>query len=317
LVILVVTTLSNLILFVWGRPPSPLFPPFGTFVGPVGFFAVFLFASYESLSIRRALAVRLYRNQSLGIGLMALSWVLLFAVQFSIVHFLPPNSPGPFGTPIDFPFDRFTWLVLFYWVDTSIRAARRSDPLLRDTLRWSQVRIVVWVLLLGSIVVNSLVVGYQVVVTGLSIFAQVDLPLPFLSNLPFLTFVVPAISGAVYLPLTVFRSRDPTLRRHLAWFGIFVLLLLGILFSFNLPRLSREIENLVASDSIIVGGYFLYRSARSLAPLHRISSEDLNQQTGLETTVRPDARMSGVPRRTTRLSFESYEMGMAVSGDGG
>jgi len=271
LAVVVVAILSNLFLFAWEGPSSLQYPPYGTVAGTVGLFIVFLLASYEALAIRRALAVRLYRNQALGIGLVALAFVVLSAFQLSVLPFLPPNTGGPFGTPINYPFIYFTWLVLFYWIDASVRAARRSDPLLRDTLRWSQVRIVVWALVIGSIAVTSSIVLYLVVETGLSIFAQASLPFggPGASPLNFLTFFVPIIFGAVYLPVAALRSKDPTLRRHLAWFGLGFLFFVAILFLFNSPF--PEIAQLAQSEMVVSVGYFLYRSARSLVPLNRIS----------------------------------------------
>jgi hypothetical protein len=233
---------------------------------------VFLFASYEALAIRRALAVQLYRSQALGIGLVAISFMILFAFTLSVVPFLPPGTCGPFGTPINYPFTYFAWLVLFYWIDASVRAARRSDPLLRDTLRWNRVRIVVWALLIGSIAVTSSIVLYLVVGTGLSILAQANLPFggPGASPLNFLASFVPIIAGAIYLPLAASRSRNPTLRRHLAWFGLGLLFLVATLFSFNL---SLVYSSLVASEMIVLVGYCLYRSARSLVPLSHIGPD--------------------------------------------
>jgi hypothetical protein len=119
LAVVFVAILSNLLLFILAGPsslsPSPfgLYPPYGTVAGTVGFSIVFLFASYEAITIRRALAVPLYRSQALGIGLVAFSFVLLSAAQTSMVSFLPPGSSGPFGTPANYPFIFFTWIVLF------------------------------------------------------------------------------------------------------------------------------------------------------------------------------------------------------------
>ncbi len=272
LVVLVATLVSNLLLYALEGSSSIIAGgPYGTVAGTLGFFAVFAFASYEALAIRKALAVRLYKSQALGIGLVALALILLTSFQLSVVPFLPPNT-GPFGTPINYPFIYFAWLVLFYWIDASIRAARRSDPLLRDTLRWSRVRIAVWTVMVASIILTSSIVLYQVTVTGLSIFAQLHLPFGGPQGaLNLLSFFPPVIFGAIYVPLSAYRSKDPTLRRHLAWFGLFLLSFVALLISFSLPF--KEVASLAASEIIVLAGYFLYQSARSLVPLNRISPD--------------------------------------------
>ncbi len=94
-----------------------------------------LYAAYWAFVIRRALAVRLYRNQALGIGILAIA-VALTQVNATISNY-SANYPG-FLTII-FPY--FTTLTLFYWIDTSVQAGRRSDPLLRDTLHWKGLRV--------------------------------------------------------------------------------------------------------------------------------------------------------------------------------
>lgn len=117
LVVLVATLVSNLLLYALEGSSSIIAGgPYGTVAGTLGFFAVFAFASYEALAIRKALAVRLYKSQALGIGLVALALILLTSFQLSVVPFLPPNT-GPFGTPINYPFIYFAWLVLFYWIE--------------------------------------------------------------------------------------------------------------------------------------------------------------------------------------------------------
>jgi hypothetical protein len=71
---------------------------------------MFLFAAYWAFSIRSALAVRLYRNQAFGIGLIALCFAIFFVVigipndvyntnnpVISLHFFIWLSSPFSFG----------------------------------------------------------------------------------------------------------------------------------------------------------------------------------------------------------------------------
>jgi hypothetical protein len=267
LVALVLALLSNFLVFAWLGPGSLGPPPHGTVAAEVGVLFLTLFAAYEAFVIQRALPVRLYKNQARGIGLVALALLLLIISQEIITPFTL-NGSGAFGTPINYPFIYFTWLVLFYWIDASIRTARRSDPLLRDTLRWSQVRIIVWTVTAGSMLVALSLVLYAVIATGFPIFLKFPLPLGGeQSVLNFLPFVPPVLLGAIYLPIAGYRSRDPTLRRHIAWFGLFVLCIMAMLLLFQAPV---TVSALSTSEVLLLALYFLYRGARSLAPLNKL-----------------------------------------------
>ncbi len=272
--VLVVAAIFNLVFYVVVGPSSLLQQPNGTVVALAGGLLLLVLAAYQASVIARALAVRLYRNQALGIGLVAVANFVLVAGQTIIVALQPPNGGGAYGTTANWPLIFFTWIVLFYWIDASVRASRRSDPLLRDTLLWSRVRLAVWAVMLGSMAAILIISAYLVATTGLSLVAQVTSPYVQPGSrgiLTFLAFFPPIIFGAIYLPIAAYRSRDPTLRRHLSWFGMFILLYLGVLLSFSLPF--KSFADLGGSEVLLVAGYFLYRSARSLAPLNRFTLE--------------------------------------------
>src|SRR5579862_5646250 len=83
---------------------------------------IFAHSAFWALNIRRALAVPLYRNQALG-----LEFVILEAGFLStFILFFGDNQL----------FIPIVWVVdfgVFYWINASMLAARRTDPLLRDT----------------------------------------------------------------------------------------------------------------------------------------------------------------------------------------
>src|SRR6266436_571946 len=96
--------------------------------------ALFSYAAYWAFIIRKALVTGLYRRQALWAGTMglyfvALSTFLTIALSFNLTTLLV-NILG--GLLISSGF-----IVLFAWIDSTVRVARRSDPLLRDTFRWS------------------------------------------------------------------------------------------------------------------------------------------------------------------------------------
>jgi hypothetical protein len=269
--ILLLALILNPVLFAILGPSSVYGSPEGTLASFIGQLALLSIAAYQALAIQRALPVRLFRNQAGGMGLVAVGLIVLFVGRTTIAPFLPPGSSAPNGLLNYLLFD-FTWLVLFYWIDASIRAARRSDPLLRDTLRWSRVRIGVWAMTVGAIVVSVGLDAYLVAATGLSLFAQPNLPI--IMPLLLVVLFLPIIAGGIYLPIAAFRSRDPILRRHFVLFGYFILLLVAFFLLFFLLNSSVNASAVIffaQSEMFLVACYLLYRSARSLAPLNRIS----------------------------------------------
>jgi hypothetical protein len=220
--------------------------------------ALFSYAAYWAFIIRKALATGLYRRQALWAGTMglyfvALSTFLTIALSFNLTT-LWVNLLG--GLLISSGF-----IVLFAWIDSTVRVARRSDPLLRDTLRWSRLRYFIGFVTIGG-AISALVTSIN------SGFAYVA---PFGGALLF---------GAIALLLSATRSGDQTLRRHLKWMGLSIAMLwlasqlTGILFDiFPAGSLTSEA---ITYTVVVVGGFCLYRSARSLVPLGHLSLTDVS-----------------------------------------
>jgi hypothetical protein len=202
------------------------------------------YPGFWALSVRRGLAVRLYRNQALGIALVCL--VFFFAVV------------EPTGVVY-----AYFLIAIFYWMDASILAARRTDPLLRDTLFWRRLRWVLWgILVLGLVVpsIYQLLTGFDF--TTLAIFG----PLSSFFILPYL--VVP-FTGIVLFAVVSRRSADHALRRQLAWFGVFAFTQFATIFAaFGIASFG----GLTYFLGFALASFFLYKSARALVPLNRISS---------------------------------------------
>lgn len=223
----------------------------GTELAFLALFPIFAYVSYWAFRIRETFVEGLYRNQALGIGLVALG---AYTLLLSIVLF--NDAPIVAGA------------TTFFWVDASVLAARRSDPRWRDTFHWTKLRIPAWILIIVGLVAFSTEV----------LFPGENSPITLAGGQAVLFSVVgPFAIGALVLPVAGRRSKDVSLKRHLAWFGRFgaTLVLLFVNLFVGLFLMSGDIQNdyLLVTQTLIltVAGYCLYRSAKSLVPLSVVS----------------------------------------------
>jgi len=219
------------------------------------------YAVYWVSEIRSALAVRLYRNQALGVGLVAAS-VSIASLYGTGFYFYggPPE--------IGFALVQLATVTLYYWTDASVRAARRVDPLLRDTFHWSRLRLLLSALIIVALIYVWASVTYDVL-NGYTVGATPTGVV--LTILVYVPVSVPLIAAAAVLPIVGLRSKDPVLRRHLLWFGLFAVSL-GVITVGLGSQLANPLWALLAEDlGVVVGGYCLYRSARSLVPLNKLA----------------------------------------------
>jgi hypothetical protein len=218
--------------------------------------AVFIYTAYWSLAIRNALAVKLYRRRGLWVGAIATYFVVFFLfIASSRVLGLDDPTYLRYAAGI---LAYFGALTFFFWIDSTIRVARRSDPLRRDSLHWSRLR---WFF-------------------GFLIFVGTFFALLF--NPTSVTYVQATplygptggiiLIGGIALLRSASRSADLSLRKHLKWFGIFALLtwattvVEGEIFANHLVP-DQAILQTVSYSLFLVSAYSLYRCARSLAPL--------------------------------------------------
>ena len=218
---------------------------------------LYAYDAYWGFNIRRALAVRLYRNQALGIALVAAGFAaanLLFVLIFYVIPTFYSDAIVfvvyvPVGT-------------VFYMIDAAVLASRRSDPLLRDTFHWRRLRTPLWFANVALIVALGL--GFLLLHDLL--YNNIALEY-FLFSLPPL---ITGVCGVTLLPIVARRSRDTNMRRHMKWFGVFGAMLLTFFFGAGATT-DFFISQMLWNVPSIVGGYALYRSVRALVPLNRIS----------------------------------------------
>ena len=232
--------------------------------------AVYVYAAYWAFNIRHALAIRVYKNQALGVGL--LSVLLVYLVLLNSVGAIKSLN-GPMIGFLELLFGVAGFLGSLYFVDSSVLASRRSDPLFRDTLHWSKVRYMLWTweIFGGTFVVLdyalSLIGGessflMQIMNSGTSII------FPFV-------FLVPVSSFLILFPVAI-RAKDPNLRGHFKWLGL--LAVLELIYVVPLGGGSGtgvSATPWVFSLGIIflfIGGFCLYKSSRSLVTLNRLST---------------------------------------------
>jgi uncharacterized membrane protein len=227
--------------------------------------AMLTYTAYKAFSIWRATSVGPFRNQAIGIGLLATSFAVFLLNQVAY-YYIPLKytaqctqcTPGE-GGPAGLPTFLLVLLLLFYEVDSSVPAGRRLDPLHRDTLRWSWVRIVLWPLIAGL----GMIIAVEDIVYQVWRGFAPGTP-PFWVPAAIVSIGVPLILGLIMLPLTAWRAKDSVLRIQLAWFGLFaILFFLGQLF---LPfSLDSGVVLLVFCAFFLSSAYCLLMSARSLA----------------------------------------------------
>jgi hypothetical protein len=226
---------------------------------PFLYLAVLAYTVYLSITVRRALSVGEYRKQALGVGLIALAWMLLlldYGVQ-AVTGSYALFSLG-FG---------LVMMALFYWIDSSVLAARRTDPFVRDTLWWARLRYVLWALTVAATFVAASLAYYYQATLGTE-------PL-FMFNGQYGVGYMPSwfvlAAGVIALPISASRARDKILRRNIGWLGAFVILI---------QIVGVEPSSVANSQFGIFGVLFiaslcLYQSTRSLVP-HWIARDSGN-----------------------------------------
>ncbi len=225
------------------------------------------------------LAIRIYRNQAAGIGLVTASLAVANALSTAIAYFVIQQPRSAFNQATSIILYISAFAVIFYWVDASALAGRRSDPLLRNTLHWRTVRVVLWGVTIASVIGIFSAFAYVQLLTGSLLkppntqvlpSAPIGLIFIFLFAivaLPFTTF----ISGVVLLPIVARRSKDSALRGHLKWFGLFSAFVLVFFVLVGIYGPFGPIGSLFSGyTSLLGGGYCLYRSAKTLAPLNKL-----------------------------------------------
>jgi hypothetical protein len=239
----------------------------GTDVALIALALSYGYAAYSAIAISRTLSDRIYHSQALGMGVVTIIFAILIG---GTTIGLPANS-GPMAVA-GFLTYYATFIGFYYWIDASIRAARLTDPLFRDTFHWTLLRIVFWVYDIGALI-------FFVVAGTLGIFSLANAP-PEVQLFVLGPLVIMIFSGVVVLPAGARRSKDRVLKRHLNWFAIYAVVVLGFVFIYG--DFTPGVTNLETIIVAAAGGYLLYRSAVSLVPLYSFKKEANQKDSGAQ-----------------------------------
>jgi hypothetical protein len=213
-------------------------------------------AIYWSLEVRKGLSSRIFREQTLGTVFISILLAFFSFTVFMDGLFISPLlnvtiGKGPLGTGLVIAIG----LTIIYWLDVSIRAAQRNDPLMRDPLRWRYVRWLLWGFSIIEIPLTQLYTWFP----NSSIIVQ-------LANDAYLFWMaIVIVSGAVYLPLSLHNTPDVSSKAHFKWIVLFLVSIFIGAFVINPVAVGGGI-----AIGILFGSYCIYRSARALGRLqHR------------------------------------------------
>jgi hypothetical protein len=217
----------------------------------------FVYVALRAIEVKGALAVPSYRRQALGVVLLSILLALNLAGSTVSGYLVYGNAGGAIGNGA-FGIFFILLLALFYFVDSSVIVSRRTDPLSRDTLRWSKLRFVLWVAVIPAAV---LVIPVDILSAGIA----TGPPPAWTIYILVPGIFVPPIAGAIFLPLASRRAGDPAFKRHMKWFGAAALLFFLGLFFGNNPNVAVGLFLTYVFDLGIA--YALYRSVFSLVPV--------------------------------------------------
>lgn len=223
---------------------------------------------FSSLQVRKALAVGPHRRQALGVGIVA-GVLILDQLAFSF----PQAASGPWAVANLAAFVVVS-LGLLYWVDSSILAARRSDPLDRDTLHWGALRQVIWVVSVSSILG---IVALSLVFPPSNAAKPPFLVGSLLSAFGLFPIYSAGLGAVVVMPIAARRCRDPVFRRHLVWFFVWFAIqfvvagAVGQFFESN--SRATAMSSVIDGIGLLLGFFPLYWSSRTLVPIYKFGAD--------------------------------------------
>jgi len=226
---------------------------------PVALVAVgiFLFGAYRSLTIGRVLVRGTYRNRALWSGGTMIALVLLV-----VASNLPPSNPL---SPISF---LVIMVILFAFVDSSIKVAQEMDFFHRSPLGWQRLRKPAYAILIGI----SLVGVFAFIFTPSNgIISGIGVILWFTVGAGSISY------GAAALLVGARRTPDRSMRRFVRMLGLAIICMV-LFFTTWIPFAPfsvtvQDLGNLISELFVPAAAYYLYLAVMSLSPVGRIEKE--------------------------------------------
>jgi hypothetical protein len=198
---------------------------------------------YRAIQMGRDFVNRLYRARAFWTAAVALVVMIVLSVDSVVGNGLGLATAVP---------AILLFIVLFVFADRTVQVAIEMDFFHRNTLRWRQVRKLLYVVLLTDVV-------YFLV--GLA--GGVLSPLLFFGTV----FVVFGLAIAA-VAISALRTPDRTIKRHVGLFGILLVGFIAALYT-GQPGVAPALN--FASDLIVVAmAYTLFLMVMSLSPLGRV-----------------------------------------------
>ena len=212
-----------------------------------------LYGAYLALSVRRGLAVPIYRSRALWTAMIALlfSLSILFGGDLSLIF--PSSYLFVASFVIYFGLFTLATLAIFVWVDRTVTTLIRLDFLRRDLAGWKRFRYVYWTLVAISFVFYPF---------GSSLYFN-----SFFNIVYTVSFVIPLAYAALAVRSGAKRTPDMTFRSHLRWSAYCMagILLAGITYFVTL-------DVVIVSLPYVVIAFCLYKMARSLVPVGKFET---------------------------------------------
>ena len=220
-----------------------------------------LYAGYLSFSVRRGMAVPIFRSRALWMGALALVFLPGVTVG-NHVDSLVPQSYLPviqiLSNILVFP---AVILVIVAWADRTIESIIRLDFQRRDLIRWKISRPVYW-----SVIALQFVfyVGISPLVPNIQSLGTDTLNL--LGDIYLLLFLFIFLYPAVVLVVGRSRTFDNTFKAHIKWASFFFgsLAIFGVWYQF-VPN------PVIGSLPVLLTCYCLYEMAKHLVPSERMA----------------------------------------------
>lgn len=239
------------------------------------FILLFAYSAYRAFTIRKVLFVRLYRNQALWVGTYGVYWTLIF-IALGILDELYFQNPVAVTNYPSLAFILFAGLYIglilgFLWIDATMVVARRSDPLRRDTLRWTKLRFALWPAILVGMLVGLLFVGPRIIATSTG-DPLAEITAFYEANS--IVFILIAGTSVPALILAGLRTKDILLRKQVTALGLYVVVLLaqGLLsFLYTYNGSFNLVFAAVTTSVTLVNCLSLIRTSRILAPTTRLT----------------------------------------------
>ncbi|HUI86836.1 MAG TPA: hypothetical protein VLY21_06750 [Nitrososphaerales archaeon] len=234
--------------------------------------AIFLFATYRAFTIARVLVKGAYRNRALWTGGTAFALIL-----FEYATTLPASNP--LGISAFF----LILLILFAFVDSSIRVAQETDFFHRSPLGWQRLRKPLYGIILGYTGIGALlilIIGSTV--AAISLTGEV------------LWFIIAGVSltySAAALVVGARRTPERSLRRFVRMLGLTIICMV-LFFTAWIPFIPfsqtvQDFGSLVSEVFIPLAAYFLYLAVMSLSPVGRVEEAPAQPSAQAGASVKP------------------------------